>query len=169
MSYTLIIAEKPAAAEKIAYALGKTTVKKIGKISYFQTQSNGDTLVVVSAVGHLFGLSAAKKGKYPIFDLEWKPLWKTSKKADFSKAYADVIEKLAKDADRFIVATDYDIEGEVIGLNVIRYLCKQEDAKRMKFSTLTVSDLREAYDELLPSLDWGQANAGEARHYLDWI
>ncbi len=169
MPYTLIIAEKPAAAEKIAYALGKTVAKKVGKISYYQTQSNGDTLVVVSAVGHLFGLAAVKKGKYPIFDLEWKPLWKTSKTSAFSKQYADVIEKLAVDADRFIVATDYDIEGEVIGLNAIRFLCGQKDAKRMKFSTLTVSDLREAYDELLPSLDWGQANAGEARHYLDWI
>lgn len=169
MSYTLIIAEKPAAAQKIAYALGKPETKRAGKVSYFQVQSNGDTLVVVSAVGHLFGLAAKEKKKYPIFDLEWKPLWKTSKKSAFSKPYAETIEKLAKEADKFIVATDYDIEGELIGLNALRYLCHRQDAMRMKFSTLTATDLRQAYDEILPTLDWGQAEAGEARHYLDWI
>jgi len=169
MSYTLIIAEKPAAAQKIAYALGKTEVKRAGKVSYFKTQSNGDTLIVVSAVGHLFGLAAKEKGKYPIFDLEWKPLWKTNKKAAFSKPYAETIEKLAAEAEKFIVATDYDTEGEVIGLNALRFLCHKQDAMRMKFSTLTASDLKQAYDEILPTLDWGQAGAGEARHYLDWI
>ena len=171
MSYTLIVAEKPAAAEKIAYALGKkVSEKKVGKVRYYETSVNGDELVVAPAVGHLFGLAPKEKArKYPIFDLEWKPLYLTNKKADFSKAYADNIEKLAKKADKFIIATDYDNEGEVIGLNILRFLCKKDDAKRMKFSTLTASDLREAYDNILPSLAWGQAEAGEARHYLDWI
>ncbi|MEM2874385.1 MAG: DNA topoisomerase, partial [Candidatus Nanoarchaeia archaeon] len=169
MSTTLIVAEKPSAAQKIAYALGKTEVKREGKVHYFHTKVNGEELIVVPAVGHLFGLAPKVRGKYPIFDLEWKPIWEVSKKAAFSKPYAKLIEKLAKSADKFIIACDFDIEGEVIGLNVLRYLCHQKDAKRMKFSTLTAPDLREAYDNVLPSIAWGQAEAGEARHYLDWI
>ncbi|MHA1830198.1 MAG: DNA topoisomerase, partial [Candidatus Helarchaeota archaeon] len=82
-----------------------------------------------------------------------------------TKKYLDVIKNLAKKAKEFTVATDYDIEGELIGLNIIRFACNQNDAYRMKFSTLTKEDLIESYKN---KLDWGQANAGETRHKLDW-
>ena len=169
MSKILVIAEKPNAAEKIAYALGKTQAKREGKVRYYVTSSNGDTLIVAPLVGHLFSLGPKTKSKYPTFDLEWKPIWEVSKKSDYAKPYAKLIEKLAKEVDRFIIASDFDNEGELLGLNALRFLCKKEDAKRMKFSTLTASDLKESYENILPSLDWGQAEAGEARHYLDWI
>lgn len=39
----------------------------------------------------------------------------------------------------------------------------------MKFSTLTKSDLIDAYENKSKSIDWGQAYAGETRHFLDWI
>lgn len=38
----------------------------------------------------------------------------------------------------------------------------------MKFSTLTKEDLVDAYAQVQPSLDWGQAEAGETRHFLDF-
>ena len=38
----------------------------------------------------------------------------------------------------------------------------------MKFSTLTKDELREAYSKKSKHLDWGQAEAGETRHFLDW-
>ena len=38
----------------------------------------------------------------------------------------------------------------------------------MKFSTLTKPDLVKAYENKLPTLEWGQAKAGETRHTLDW-
>lgn len=162
----LILAEKPAAAEKIAVALGKSIRKSAGKVSYFEIPEK--KIIVASAVGHLFGLAQKEKSwKYPIFDLEWKPTYETEK-ASFTKPYLENIRKLAAKADDFVVACDYDIEGEVIGLNIIRFLCNQKDAKRMKFSTLTTEDLREAYRNISPTLDWGQAEAGETRHWLDW-
>ncbi|MBI2647701.1 DNA topoisomerase I, partial [Candidatus Woesearchaeota archaeon] len=43
------------------------------------------------------------------------------------------------------------------------------DANRMKFSTLTQPDLIRAYKDKMPHLDWGQAEAGETRHRLDWV
>ncbi|RLI67106.1 DNA topoisomerase I, partial [Candidatus Heimdallarchaeota archaeon] len=75
---------------------------------------------------------------------------------------------LAKKATSFTIACDYDIEGEVIGWNILRFICKTEKASRMKFSTLTKPDLLKAYENKLPTIDWGQAHAGEARHYLDY-
>jgi len=173
MSYQLIIAEKPSAAKKIADALadGKAIKKSTKqKVPYYELTHDGKDIVVVSAVGHLYGLKQTEglKSKYPVFDIEWAPSAEVSKGAAFSKKYLSNIKKLSKGADEFIVATDYDIEGEVIGLNIIKYACKQKDAQRMKFSTLTKDDLREAYDKRLKHLDWGQAYAGETRHKMDW-
>ena len=105
---------------------------------------------------------------YPVFDVEWKPTYETTKSAAFSKKYYDMLKKISKGATDFVVACDLDVEGEVIGYNILRYICKQKDAKRMKFSTLTKEDLVEAYEKISPHIEWGMAHAGETRHYLDW-
>jgi len=170
--YELIVTEKPNAAKRIAEALaeGKAIREGNNGVYYYKITRGKKDIVVACAVGHLFGV-AQKEGKswnFPVFDIEWKPSHEMSKGASFSKKYLDTIKKLAKDATSFTVATDYDIEGEVIGLNVIRFLCKQKDANRMKFSTLTKPDIEEAYESKSPHLDWGQALAGETRHFLDW-
>jgi DNA topoisomerase I len=161
----LIIAEKPSAAAKIAAALGPADQKKQGTVSWYEISDK--KIYVASAVGHLFGLTSSKRG-YPVFEVEWKPTFETSKSSAFTKKYYSVLQKLAKKCDEFVVATDYDIEGEVIGLNIVRFLCKQKDAQRMKFSTLTKEDLVDAYKTRFKTLDWGQAKAGEMRHTLDW-
>lgn len=171
--YELIICEKPSAANKIANALadGQPIKENLGGVPFYKLTHGKTDIVVACAVGHLYGLAEKeKKGwTFPVFDIEWVPSYQMSKNSKFTKKYLDVIKKLSKDADSFTVATDYDIEGEVIGFNVIRYICKQKDANRMKFSTLTKPDLIEAYENKSKNLDWGQANAGETRHFLDWI
>lgn len=175
MSYILIITEKPNASKKIAEALADNKPKKETyqkSVPYYTLNHKGKKIVVASAVGHLFGLGEKEKKKgfsYPTFDIEWKPSHELNKGAAFTKKYLNALKKLTKDADEFIVATDYDVEGEVIGLNVIRFICKQKDAKRMKFSTLTKKDLEESFNKVKPTLDWGQARAGETRHRLDWF
>ncbi|MFH1505400.1 MAG: DNA topoisomerase I [archaeon] len=171
MSYDLIITEKPSAANKIATALadGKAIRETKNKVAYYNITHKNKDIVVVSAVGHLYSLAEKEKTfKYPRFDIEWKPSSEVNKLAVFSKKYLTVIKQLAKDADSFTVATDYDVEGEVIGLNIVRYACKQKDASRMKFSTLTRPDLIKSYEKRSKTLDWGQAYAGETRHMLDW-
>ena len=167
----LIITEKPQAAMKVAYALSDNPIKKVIQgVPYFELYRNGKKIIVGCAVGHLFGLDEAEKRKKDEFtyNLEWKPSY-TKKNSAFTKKYYAVLAALAKNASSFVVATDYDIEGEVIGLNVLKYICKQKDAHRMKFSTLTKEELSNAYDNAMKHLDWGQAYAGEARHYLDWL
>ncbi len=168
----LIITEKPSSALKVAEALADTkpVKKKSKQSSYFELTHHKKPIIVTSAVGHLYGLVEEKKGgwTYPVFNIKWEPSYKMSKGLHYVKDYIDTIMDLAQKADEFTIACDYDVEGEVIGLNVIRFACKKKDAHRMKFSTLTKPDLVEAYEHKKPHLDWGQAYAGETRHQLDW-
>ncbi|MGV8172520.1 MAG: DNA topoisomerase I [Candidatus Woesearchaeota archaeon] len=171
MTYELIITEKPNAAEKIAYALADTKPIKENYqgVPYYRLTHNGKSIVVGCAVGHLYTIAEKEKSfKYPSFTLEWKATSDVDPKS-FTRKYIAALKKISKDAKEFTVATDYDIEGEVIGLNVVRYVCNRKDAARMKFSTLTKTDLIESYAKKSKSLDWGQAYAGEARHFLDWM
>lgn len=168
--YELIITEKPQAASKISAALGRPSTKRDGSgVSYYEVDRDGREIVVACAVGHLLSLSQnAPWTEVPMFDISWKPNYLV-RKGDFTKKYFDTISRLAKNAGSITIATDYDVEGEVIGLNVMRYVCGQDDASRMKFSTLTAKELNRAYEEKSGSINWGQAIAGETRHYLDWF
>ena len=170
VGYTLIIAEKPQSATRIAEALAEGKPRRLSRYGayWLEFKRDGKKHVCVPAVGHLFVLNT-KKGegwKYPTFDVEWVPTF-TQKGSEFTRKYYRNIEDLAKHADDIIVATDYDVEGEVISFNILRYLCKRSDAKRMKFSTLVKSELVEAYKNMMPHIDFGQAEAGLTRHYLD--
>ena len=167
--YEFIITEKPQAALKIANALGKAVQKNINKVPYYEVDRQGEKIIVGCAVGHLFTLKQNISGSnVPIFDIGWVPNYLARKK-DFTKRYYDALLKLAKNAGSLTVATDFDIEGEVIGLNIVRFICNQKDAGRMKFSTLTTPELNQAYEKKSPNINWGQAIAGETRHYLDWF
>ena len=165
----LIITEKPQAAQKIAYALGSPKKNTEKNVSFYELERNGEKILVASAVGHLFNLTYLKGQKgWPIFMLEWVPSY-ISKNASFTKSYYDLLKKLSKKAKEIILATDYDIEGELIGWNVLRFICNKDTAKRMKYSTLTKPELEKSYENPMPEPDWGQAYAGETRHILDWL
>jgi DNA topoisomerase I len=168
--YELIITEKPQAALKIASSLGNSKKNNLKGVPYYELSRNNQKIIVACAVGHLFTLKQLKNSSYdsPIFDIKWFPNFMVRKK-DFTKKYYETILSLVKKAKSVTIATDYDIEGEVIGLNIVRYICNQKDASRMKFSTLTKSEINESYEKKSNSLNWGQAIAGETRHYLDWF
>jgi DNA topoisomerase I len=171
-SYILIVTEKPQAAKKIASALSEGTDTKRSTrtgVPYYELERAGKKIIVACAVGHLFSVSQSKKqAGYPVFDIEWKPNFEVRKK-DFTKKYYAAIQSLVGDASDIIVATDFDTEGEVIGYNIIRFIAGRTDAKRMKFSSLTVKELQDSYDNVRPTIEWGSAIAGETRHFLDWL
>ena len=168
----LIITEKPKSAQRIAEALaeGKPLKKKEKKVSYYEITRGKTDIIVACAVGHLFGIAKkkTKKRKTRFFEVEWQPLHKINKASAFSKNYHDTIKKLSKKADSFTVSCDLDIEGELIGLNILKYICRQKNGKRMKFSTLTKEDLVKAYENASESIEWGMAIAGDTRHKLDF-
>ncbi|MDA3855835.1 MAG: DNA topoisomerase I [Candidatus Woesearchaeota archaeon] len=171
--YELIISEKPQAAEKIAKALADSSPKKIREhnVNYFSLTHKGKEIRVASAVGHLYilGEKGGESWEYPIFDTEWKPIFKVNKSAGYTADYIRLLTDLGKEANEVTVAADFDIEGEVIGLNVVRFALGRKDANRMKFSSLTKDALVKSYEEKQDHLEWGQAKAGETRHNLDWF
>tara|TARA_Y100000310_G_scaffold339460_1_gene432153 strand:+ start:2327 stop:4399 length:2073 start_codon:yes stop_codon:yes gene_type:complete len=170
----LIITEKPQAALKIATAISdKKPIKHTkGRAVYYEIQHKGKKIYVGCAVGHLFGLTEEVKSKwsdYPTFDITWKPKYEIEKGSAYIKAYLSTLKYLGKKVDIITVATDYDIEGAVIGYTAVKYGLGKEDARRMKFSTLTKDELIKSYDGAQKNLDFGMIDAGIARHHLDWF
>ncbi len=168
MTYELIIAEKPSVAQKIAYALSNDVKKRFGrKTVYYEVTRDSKQIVIVPAVGHLFSLRQ-KGQETPAFDIEWVPTYELNKTAWYMRGYLDTIKEMAKNASVFINAADYDIEGSLIGYNIIRFAGDLTRAKRMRFSTLTPNELSQSYEHLEP-LDVPNAIAGETRHMIDWL
>lgn len=173
--HTLIITEKPDAAQRIAEALdqnGKPQRNEEKTVPYFKAQRN-KPLIIVSALGHLYTVvqERGRKSDYPVFDFKWAPRHEAEKKAKHIEAWIQIISKLAEDADQFIDACDYDIEGTLIGYTILKYACGDKDhaATRMKYSTLTKEELQQSYAQQMPHLDYAMIEAGKTRHEIDWL
>ena len=173
--YTLVITEKPDAASRIANALdAEGQVKKAvsNNVPYYFAYNNG-SIIVVPALGHLYTICGKQKSRreYPVFDYQWVPKYQTDRKAAFIRVWLKVIADLAKNADNFVNACDFDIEGSIIGYLILKYACgdKEKVAKRMKYSTLTKEELRDSFANLLPKLDFALVEAGLTRHEVDWL
>jgi len=144
---TGILAEKPQAAVRLREALGVRTV---------------------AALGHL--LSLTKKGPRwmrwnpPYFDIGWAP---PKEDSALRNRLEKIVRKL-KEVDEVYVGTDYDVEGQLVALNILRYAgISPESVKRMKFSSLEKEELERAYNNPV-EFDTNLALAAETRHFLDW-
>jgi len=172
MTYILGISEKPQASLKIATALADTIpIKKtVNKVAYYELTHKGKKIVIVSAVGHLYTLyKKEKKGGYPNFNVDWFPSHQVNKSSAFTKKYLDLIIKLSKNASEFYILTDKDIEGELLGFNILKFACNQKDAKRMEFSTLTKAELINSFENPKKHVDFPLIEAGQVRHKLDYF
>ena len=130
--------------------------------------------MVCSALGHLYAVDSkgsSTRSAYPVWDSRWAPKHEFEKHSARLARFVRVIGSIATNADRYINACDYDIEGSVIGYTILRYVCRQSYARslRMRFSTMTERELRKAYQELDPKPDLPLVDAGRARHELDWL
>ncbi|OYT26838.1 MAG: DNA topoisomerase I [Candidatus Altiarchaeales archaeon ex4484_96] len=166
---TLIVTEKPNVAERIAKSIGNAVKNTRKGISYYVV----DDVIVAPAVGHIYTLMEKDRGlwKYPVFDIKWVPSYKASKSSAYTRKYLDNLVYLAEGCDEFINACDYDLEGEVIGFNVLKHACKVDPLSskvhRMKYSSLTSKSINEAYNKL-DKINKGMVDAGLTRHVLDW-
>jgi DNA topoisomerase-1 len=173
--YTLVICEKPDAARRISHALsgGESRSEQVEGTTVFRFKRKGEEFVVCAAQGHLYDVSdpAGERTVYPVFDVEWY----SSDLVDDDRASAarriSAVRKLALGASKFVNACDFDVEGETIGYNLLRYACggKEKGAFRATFSTLTEEDLVKAFDDLKPHAGLGLARAGRARHAIDFV
>jgi DNA topoisomerase-1 len=173
--YTLIVTEKPDAAQRIALALdvkGKAKKMEDNGVPYYVAKRDKE-IVVVPALGHLYTVAEERRGRnyYPVFGFKWVPRYVAERGVKQIRTWLETISKLANEADLFIDACDYDIEGSIIGYCILKYACgdKEGIAKRMKYSTLTKEELEESYTKPLPKLDFALIEAGRARHEVDWL
>ena len=156
MSKSLVIVESPAKARTIAGYLG-------------------DDYVVESSIGHVRDLprnASEVPAKYKKeswsrlgvnVDNDFQALYVTSpdKRAQVTK-----LKTLLKEADRLLLATDEDREGESIAWHLVQVLSPKVPVKRMVFHEIT----REAIERALEhprDIDTKLVNAQEARRILD--
>ncbi len=171
--YTLVICEKPDAARRVAEALGESPEHyKIGYSEVFLVERGEKRYVICSSLGHLYTVADLVKRRsiYPAYDVEWVPISQAEKSARIAERIR-VISELSKRANFFINACDFDVEGETIGYNILRYACggKESVALRAKFSTLTAEELRDAIAKAEPGLGGNLAEAGRTRHIVDFM
>ena len=165
----LIITEKANAARRISTILsdGKSHSSTTGGVTVISFESGGDDYDVVSLRGHIIELDYPKEyndwsGTSPV-DLVYAPQVKTVR----VKSILNTIKDLASKADEIIIATDYDREGELIGMETVREAGADMDiVRRAKFSALTKGEVENAFDNLTDP-DKKLADAAEARQIID--
>jgi DNA topoisomerase-1 len=176
LTLTLIIAEKADAARRISYFLsdGSSKQKKAKGLSYIEF-GEGDRTVVIPLSGHIIEIDFPKEMN------DWKSVnlstlvdSKILKNVKNRTAY-NTLKHFAPEADRIIIATDYDREGELIGvealdiiLNEIRRLDRKPQILRAKFSALTGEEIRQAFSDPI-TVDYNLADSAEAREEIDLI
>ncbi|MHC1635663.1 MAG: DNA topoisomerase I [Candidatus Methanospirareceae archaeon] len=165
-----IIAEKNTAARRIASFLADgrgVKRRKIGKIEAYEV----DGKVVIGLSGHIVGLDFpaeysnwSKVNPQELIDAK---IIKIPIRKDIVKA----LEHIAKDADEITIATDYDREGELIGveaLNIIKRKNPKVKVSRMRYSAITESAIKESFANRT-SIDYNLAASAEAREIIDLI
>ena len=117
----LVICEKNIAARRISYILsgGKLKSTKLGKTPVYEFTKDGDVWKVVGLRGHIINLDfPAEYNRWnniqPSDLIEVKPCKKITE-----KSIAASLKSLVDKNPYLIVATDYDREGELIGVEVV--------------------------------------------------
>ncbi|MBE6526633.1 MAG: DNA topoisomerase I [Thermoplasmata archaeon] len=166
---TLIITEKANAARRIATILSDGTSKSAsaGGVTIISFERGGDSYNVVSLRGHIiepdYPSEYANWKSIPPEQLIYLPPVKTVK----VKSILSKISELADNSDQIIIATDYDREGELIGMETVNAAgIDMSKVRRAKFSALTKGEVEQAFDNLVEP-DIRLAEAAEARQVID--
>ncbi|MGQ4892066.1 MAG: DNA topoisomerase [Candidatus Njordarchaeia archaeon] len=175
----LIVAEKNKAAERISFVLFGKDAKsfKSGDTKIFEANFGKKIYRVMGLKGHIysteFARSIHRKGWLnvdPKFLLTKAPLSKVVR--DGSKKVLPVLKKEIRNADVVIVATDYDREGENIGMQIVDMVARKIKprivAKRARFSSFSRRELEKSFrEENLRELNYNLAYASEVRQEVD--
>ena len=167
----LILAEKHSAALRLAQILSEGMAEKVRAdgVSYFRFSSGEDESIVFPLRGHILEID------YPDAHTDWgttdfealvdsEPIQRES-----PPALHEALRRLANSLDGVIVATDYDREGELIGVEALATVRRGRTdlpAKRARFSAMTAAEIRRAFRELTEP-DWRLAEAAAARQRID--
>ena len=165
----LIITEKANAARRISTILsdGKSHSATSGGVTVISFETGGDDYSVVSLRGHIIELDYPKEyndwsSTSPV-ELVYAPQIKTVR----VKSILNTIKELASQSDEIIIATDYDREGELIGMETVKEIgADMSKVRRAKFSALTKGEVEAAFANLADP-DSKLADAAEARQIVD--
>src|SRR5438552_1507633 len=167
----LVLAEKFSAARRLAQILsqGKTETVRAEGFSYFQFSRAGDHVIIFPLRGHVVEID------YPAEAHDWKDtdldvlIDMEPIRHESPPALHDTLRRLAEGTDEVVLATDYDREGELIGVEALETLRGQRPdlpARRARFSAMSPSEVRRAF-ETLTEPDWALAQAAAARQRID--
>ena len=164
-----MISEKSNAAARISYILSNATTKRknMGGVQVFEFNREGDEYWVVGLRGHIIEID------YPAEFNDWNAVdpkalvYAVPEKRVMAKNIISILTDLGKIADQIIIATDYDREGELIGLETVHLLgVDMAKVKRSKFSAFTKVEIEGAFSNLTDP-DERLAKAAESRQYID--
>jgi DNA topoisomerase I len=171
----LIVTEKNNSAKKIADILsgGKAKADSTYKVPYYTWSADGGEQMAIGLKGHVVNPSFPEGysdwQRTDLHDLIDADLVKEPTDKNVLRA----IRKVAKDATSVVIATDYDREGELIGLEALEAILEvkpelQGDVERSRYSALTKEEIERAFSDL-DELSYDLANAGAARQNIDLI
>jgi len=169
----LIITEKDNAARRIASILGGEGVEteSHGEVDVYRwTEDGSGERVCIGLSGHVVGVD------FPPEYEDWRAVEPVElidadvRKTPTRPDIVATLQELARDADRILVATDYDREGELIGKEAYELVREVTDAPvdRVRFSSITDREVREAFENP-DEIDFDLAAAGEARQEIDLL
>jgi DNA topoisomerase I len=171
----LIISEKANAAKKIAQFLAEGPVKegKHRSVPHHTFEWGDEECVSVGLKGHVLN------PEYPEEYSNWQKVEPSNlidaeiQKSVSEKGVAEAVRSLSKKADRVVIATDFDREGELIGVEALSLAFEAnpslvDHVERARFSALTKGEVTRAFDELVEVSRY-LAAAGEARQDIDLI
>ncbi|MCO5314813.1 MAG: DNA topoisomerase I [Solirubrobacterales bacterium] len=175
----LIITEKTNSAEKIAEILSGGTAKqsKSFTIPLFRWEDEGGEHVSIGTGGHFVGREFPQTKEYKGWKLDLIPglidAPLETGPIDGKKNVKKAIQKEAKQAASLIIGTDFDREGELIGLEALETCLEVnpdlgDTLKRARYSALTRDEIEGAFDNL-DLLSFPLANAAGARQDIDLI
>jgi len=169
----LVICEKNIAARRISAILsnGKSKQKSVGNIPVYEFEQDGEPWKIIGLKGHILNTDYPKA-----YNLWWniaprKLIDIPPEKKISERGIAKALQSLVDKNPFVIVATDFDREGELIGVEVIEYLKKKNkltDIKRAKFSAFTKTEIFDAFNNFT-ELDYNLSSAGESRQLIDLI
>ncbi len=165
----LIIAEKHDAAKRIAEILagGKPRSQRIAGVEAFRF----DDKVVMGLSGHIVGVD------YPPEYNNWQKVnCKELIRAEIvvrpiQEKIVSALESLGREADSITIATDFDREGELIGVEALKIVEKANpglQVDRVRYSAIVKDEINKAFQNR-EKVDFDLAASGEARQIIDLV
>ncbi len=168
---TLVICEKNRAARRISGILSgyNTKTRKHKGVAIYTFKMGDEEWEVLGLRGHIVELDYPKElNKWQLETLE-KLVEVDPIKNIRSWNIVSAIKERAKEHDEVIIATDYDREGELIGVEALEIVQEANpDIKfqRAKFSTLTKDEIDPSFSKLI-DVDYNLSSAAETRQVID--